>query len=218
MGRHTPRRNTPRDGYQKKRPLGLMSEETECTLDRPVGSSTDIDPASEYQDPYQLDAKDDDTTNHDNDKQDGGRERRARFDAMMQDFSERVQTSSRRQSQHASSSREAHDQNSVVQREVCDKIECALKPFFMKHLAAGGASMDDLSHTKQLQQVLARCGAKKADLRQLLGDSRTRTLIYLPCVSTSYVRVTIVLEINARRVSTFVLEDGWRHDEPFANV
>ncbi|MBE35348.1 MAG: hypothetical protein CMI16_07320 [Opitutaceae bacterium] len=214
------RRRAPKQNYQKKRPLQAISKEA-CADD-----PDPLDPKAAYQDPYTLDSKEDDTEDWDSGKH--GREQRALFDDLMRGFSDRVQASSRRRTPSGRGRRggddDGGDQTTVIEREVCDKIECVLRPFFMKHAAASGGDGDggvDVRTAQTLAEfcrLLVRCGAKRpGELPELLRScaAHPSALVYLPCVSTSYVRVTVVLQVGAGVVRQFVIENGWRKEVAF---
>ena len=205
-------RRVPRQSYQKKRPLSQIAKQV-CD-----DGTKSLDTKAVYQDPYALDEKEDNTDNWDGSRH--GKEKRALFDSMMSDFSERVQASARRQSNDAQggNTREDNIVHKGVEREVCDKIECALKPFFMKHVAGGGIKLCSEQILAEFCRVLGRCGVKQNNLSNLLtGCAKQATaLAYLPCVSTTYVRVTVALKIETGVVKQFVIENGWRKESAFA--
>lgn len=201
----------PRNGNRRKRPLGQIQDEKKCACPTHSSNLDDTDPCNEYIDPYKLNENEDDTCNRDAAKD--GRERRMRFEKMMLDFGERVQESSRRQEMHAinADAKKEHNQEDVMQREVCDRIESRLKPIFMRH--KNSIHLHTQNVHKHLCQVLMHCGAKANDLQCLLTVANA--VIYIPCVSTSYVRVSIVLRIQNSCVVKFSIEDGWRREKSF---
>ena len=201
----------PRNGNRRKRPLGQINDEKKCACPTHATNTDDTDPCNEYIDPYKLNENEDDVCNRDSARE--GRERRLRFEKMMIDFGERVQESSRRQEMQSvnANARDEHNQEDVMQREVCDRIESRLKPIFMRH--RNSINLQTKQVHRHLVQVLLHCGAKTADLQCLL--TTTDALVYIPCVSTSYVRVTIVLQIQDSCVVRFNLEDGWRRETSF---
>ena len=202
-------RRVPQQNYQKKRPLSQIAKEV-CD----DGSKT-LDTKTAYQDPYLLDEKQDDTNNWDNSKP--GREKRALFDNMLGDFSQRLQASARRQNSSGSGKDTGEDVDKLIEREVCDKIECLLKPFFMKHKGVIRLRIADT--LTELCRVLVRCGVNQSSLADMLTGcvEHSKALVYLPCVSTTYVRVTVVLKVETGVVKQFAIENGWRKESAFVH-
>ena len=202
----------PRNGNRRKRPLGQIQDEKKCACPtQSKNDADDIDPCNEYIDPYKLNETEDDTRNRDSVH--GGNERRVRFEKMMLDFGERVQESSRRQDLQSinADAKHEHNQEEVMQREVCDRIESRLKPLFMRH--RNSIHLKTKQVHKHLCQVMVHCGAKASDLQCLLAV--TDAVVYIPCVSTSYVRVSLVLQIQDSCAVRFNIEDGWRRETSF---
>lgn len=205
-------RRVPRQQYQKKRPLAQIAKE-ECD-----DSTAPLDTAAAYQDPYTLDDKEDTTSNWDGTKI--GREKRAIFDEMMGNFSEKVQASARRKNSDAFGSKNdrADAMDKSLERQAVDKIECTLKPFFMKHRQ--GVNLIEAEPLRaELCKVLARCGVKHTNLSDLFTDcaKHPSALAYLPCVSTSYIRLSVVLKVCDGVVKQFTVENGWRKESAFVH-
>ena len=210
----------PRDGNRRKRPLGQIHDEKKCSCPAHRSNESgpekciecDTDPRSEYTDPYKLNDEEDDTCNRDVAKE--GRDRRIRFEKMMVGFGERVQESSRRQQIQSinTAAKNEHNQEEVMQREVCDHIESRIKPLFVRHKRC--IHLNKKQIYRHFIQVLLHCGANASDLQCL--NKVSSAIVYVPCVSTSYIRVSIVLLIRDSCVVRFSIENGWRRESSFA--